>query len=249
VHRLRGTDPNWAFARVAGLEADRGWLSTSYLLAAHRDPHDGARPDVYDRLRPRLVQELRELGGEIGLHGSYRSSDDEGMLRSELHDLAALTGDPVRGLRFHYLRMRWLDVVERIERVGLAYDSSLGFADRPGARCGLSFPFAPWAAREGRPSTFLELPLVLMDATLAERRYMGLSARAARKEIDKALDHLAAVGGGAAVLWHNDRFDPVLGRGWDGAYEHLLDGIARRGGTAGTAAALHDWWRAERCAS
>jgi hypothetical protein len=249
LHRLRGTDPNWSFARVAELEADRGWLSTSYLLAAHRDPHDGARPDVYDRLRPRLVQELRDLGGEIGLHGSYRSSEDEGMLRSELHDLAALTGDPVRGLRFHYLRMRWLDVVERIEHVGLAYDTSLGFADRPGPRTGLSFPFVPWAARAGRPATFLELPLVLMDATLAERRYMGLSARAARKEIDRALDHLAAVGGGAAVLWHNDRFDRVHGRGWDGAYEHLLDGIARRGGTAGTAAALHDWWRAERCAS
>jgi hypothetical protein len=50
------------------------------------------------------------------------------------------------------------------------------------------------------------------------------------------------------VLWHNDRFDRVYGRGWGGVYEHLLDGIVARGGTAGTGAALCDWWKAERCA-
>jgi hypothetical protein len=41
----------------------------------------------------------------------------------------------------------------------------------------------------------------------------------------------------------------VYGRGWGSVYEHLLDGVRARGGTAGTAAALCDWWRAERCAS
>ena len=65
----------------------------------------------------------------------------------------------------------------------------------------------------------------------------------------RVLDRLAATGGGAAILWHNDRFDRVYGRGWGGVYEHLLDGIVSRGGTAGTGAALCDWWKAERCAS
>jgi hypothetical protein len=249
LHRLRGTDPNWSFARVAELEARRGFQSTSYVLAAHRDPHDGARPDVYDRLRPRLVRELVELGGEVGLHGSYRSGDDDAVLRAERHDLEVVLGAPVRGIRFHYLRMRWHEVVGRLDRLGIAYDTTLGFSDRPGPRAGFSFPFTPWNAETGRPAGFLELPLLLMDATLAERRYMGLSARAGRKEIDRVLDRLAETGGGAAVLWHNDRFDGVYGRGWGKAYEHLLDGILARGGTAGTAAALNDWWRAERCAS
>ena len=49
------------------------------------------------------------------------------------------------------------------------------------------------------------------------------------------LDHLHDVRGCASVLWHNDRFDPVYGRGWDRLYERLLDGIAERGGHAGTA--------------
>ena len=88
-----------------------------------------------------------------------------------------------------------------------------------------------------------------MDATLAEERYLGLSPEAAWAEIERVLDHLHDVGGCASVLWHNDRFDRVYGRGWDRLYERLLDGIAARGGHAGTAAALAAYWRDERCAS
>jgi len=249
VHRVRGSDPNWCFERVAELEARYGFASTSYVLAAHRDPHDGAAPEAYAERRPRLVQELSLLGGEVGLHGSYRSGDDEALLRAEKHDLEVLLGGPVRGLRFHYLRMRWHEVVGRLDRLGISYDTSLGFSDRPGPRAGFSFPFPPWDQETGRPASFLEIPLLLMDATLAESRYMGLSPSRGRKEVDAVLDRLAATGGGAAILWHNDRFDRVYGRGWDGVYEHLLDGIVARGGTAGTGAALCDWWKAERCAS
>jgi hypothetical protein len=249
LHKLRRSDPNWCFEHVAELESRRGFSSTSYVLAAHRDPHDGAAPEAYAARRPQLVSELALLGGEVGLHGSYRSGEDEALLRAEKHDLEVLLGKTVRGLRFHYLRMRWQDVVGRLDRLGIEYDTTLGFSDRPGPRAGFSFPFQPWDHSTARPARFLELPLLLMDATLAEPRYMGLSPSKGRKEVDAVLDRLAAVGGGAAILWHNDRFDRVYGRGWDGVYEHLLDGIVARGGTAGTGAALCDWWKAERCAS
>ncbi len=192
----------------------RGFASTSYVLAAHRDPHDGAAPEAYAARRQRLVQELSLLGGEVGLHGSYRSCDDESLLRAEKHDLEVLLDGPVRGLRFHYLRMRWHEVVGRLDRLGIDYDTTLGFSDRPGPRAGFSFPFHPWDHAASRPARFLELPLLLMDATLAESRYMGLSPARGRKEVDAMLDRLAATGGGGAVLWHNDRFDRVYGRGW-----------------------------------
>ena len=51
-----------------------------------------------------------------------------------------MLGAPVRGLRFHYLRMRWHEIVGRLDRLGIEYDSSLGFSDRPGPRAGFSFP-------------------------------------------------------------------------------------------------------------
>ena len=62
VHRLRGTDPNFSFERIAELERRRGASSVFFLMAAHRVVQDGPSPGDYDRLRPRVVETLLGLG-------------------------------------------------------------------------------------------------------------------------------------------------------------------------------------------
>lgn len=249
LHLLRGSDPNWSHRRIARLERRRGFSSTCFLLAAHRDPHDGASPEAYAERRARLVAELDGLGLEVGLHASYTCLADERLIAVERAELARLLGGPIAGNRHHYLRLPWHEGIRALDRLGFAYDATLGYAERPGPRAGLSFPFRPWDIAVGGPLRILELPLVLMDTTLAEQRYLGLSPEQAWEVVERALDHLHDVRGCASILWHNDRFDPVYGRGWGRLYERLLDGIAARGGHAGTARALTDFWRDERCAS
>ena len=249
LHQMFRSDPNWSHRRFAMAEQRRGFRSTCFVLAAHRDPHDGAAPEIYEARRARLVSQLDRLGLEVGLHASYTALADEQLLAEERAVLAALLGGPIAGNRHHYLRLPWHDGIRALDRLGFAYDATLGHAERPGPRAGLSFPFRPWDVAAGRPLRILELPLVLMDATLSEARYLGLSPRDAWAEAERMLDHLHDVGGCASVLWHNDRFDRVYGRGWDRLYDRLLDGIAARGGHAGTAAELTTYWRDERCAS
>ena len=249
LHRLRGSDPNWSHRRFAELERRHGHRSTCFVLAAHRDPHDGAAPDAYAERRARLVAELDQLGLEVGLHASYTCLADAELIAGERAELARLLGGPVAGNRHHYLRLPWHEGIRALDRLGFAYDSTLGHAERPGPRAGLSFPFHPWDVAAAAPLRILELPLVLMDATLAEERYLGLSPEAAWPEVERLLDHLRDVGGCASVLWHNDRFDRVYGRGWDRLYERMLEGIVARGGVAATAESLTTHWRTVRCAS
>jgi hypothetical protein len=249
LHLIRGSDPNWSHGRFAALEQRRGFSSTCFVLAEHRDPHDGASPETYAGRRGRLVAELDRLGLEVGLHASYTALADEGLISRERAELARLLGGPIGGNRHHYLRLPWHEGIRALDRLGFSYDTTLGWAERPGPRAGLSFPFRPWDVAAGAPLRIFELPLVLMDATLGEERYLGLSPEAAWDEVERVLDHLHDVRGCASILWHNDRFDGVYGRGWDRLYERLLDGIAERGGHAGTAGALTDFWRDERCAS
>jgi hypothetical protein len=249
LHLLRGSDPNWSHSRFAALEKRRGFSSTCFVLAAHRDAHDGASPSAYAERRARLVAELDSLGLEVGLHASYTCLADERLIALERAELARLLGGPIAGNRHHYLRLPWHEGIRALDRLGFAYDATLGYAERPGPRAGLSFPFRPWDVEASRPLRIFELPLLLMDATLAEEHYLGLSPEAAWEEVERVLDHLHDVGGCASVLWHNDRFDSVYGRGWGRLYERLLDGIVERGGHAGTAGALTAFWRDERCAS
>jgi hypothetical protein len=103
-------------------------------------------------------------------------------------------------------------------------------------RAGLSFPYRPYDVAADRPLDMLELPLVVMDATLAEDRYLGLSADDGLERAAATLERAARAGGTVSVLWHNDRFEPAYARGWDRAYDRLLAWVRERGGRLCTAA-------------
>src|SRR5205823_4741806 len=76
IHRIRGTDPNWRFDRIVALEKRAGVRSTFFILVGHDHPADGPAPEVYERLRPQLVEIVLGGGMEVGLHGSYTAAED-----------------------------------------------------------------------------------------------------------------------------------------------------------------------------
>jgi peptidoglycan/xylan/chitin deacetylase (PgdA/CDA1 family) len=229
VHRIRGTDPNWRFDRIIALEKRAGVRSTFFVLVGHNHPADGPEPEVYERLRPQLVEAVLEGGMEVALHGSYTAAENAMRLGEEKSALEALAG-PVRGQRYHYLRVDPRDNLVPLEELGFAYDSSLGYASRLGFRAGIAHPFRPWSLESDRPLDLVEIPLAVMDVTLAEERYLGLRARAAQERIASLLDWAAENGGGFAILWHTDRFDPWTARGWDRLYEWTIGAVRERGG-------------------
>ena len=230
LHLLRGTDPNWRFAQILEEERRRGASgSTFFVLAGHNDPHDGATPETYERLRPHLVETLLEADAEVGLHGSYTAADDAGRLAEEKAALEALAG-PVRGHRYHYLRADPHRNLAALANLGFDYDTTLGFPDAVGFRAGIAHPFRPWDFERDEPLDLAEIPLAAMDATLAEERYLGLAAKRAEPRLLALLDWAAEHGGAFAILWHPDRFDPATSAGWDRLYSRLLEGVVERGG-------------------
>jgi peptidoglycan/xylan/chitin deacetylase (PgdA/CDA1 family) len=237
LHKLRGTDPNWRFAEIAVVERERGARSTFFLLAGHGHRADGAAPEAYDRLRPRLVETLVEGGAEVGLHGSYLAAEDLGRLGYERALLAQLDG-PLVGQRYHYLRVDPHRNLAPLAALGFRYDATLGFPDALGFRAGIAQPFRPWDFERDRPADLVEVPLAVMDATLAEERFEGLSAAAAKPRVLALLDWAAEHGGGFSILWHPERFDPGSARGWDRLYLELIDGVRERGGVCLSAGEL-----------
>jgi hypothetical protein len=230
LHKLRGTDPNWRFAEIAAEERAHGAHgSTFYVMAGHGHRADGAAPDDYERLRPKLVETLLEASAEVGLHGSYLAAEDQARLAAEKEELERLAG-PVAGHRYHYLRVDPHRNLVPLAGLGFRYDTTLGFPDALGFRAGIAHPFRPWDFESDAPSALVEVPLAAMDATLAEARYRGLSADAAKPQLLALLDWAAEHGGGFSILWHPERFDAPSARGWDRLYFDVLDAVRERGG-------------------
>jgi hypothetical protein len=229
VHKARGTDPFWSFDRILNDERRLGTSSTFFLLAEHAHELDGPAAEAYERLRPRLVETLQEGGAEVGLHGSYSAAKDAARVASEKKRLEALSG-PVRGQRYHFLRVDPHGNLAALEAAGFAYDSSLGFGDAVGFRAGIAHPFRPWDFEREAPRDLIEVPLAAMDVTLSAERYLNLSAAQAEQRLGSLLDWAAEHGGGFAVLWHSEQYDSALLPGWDRLYRRLIEEVRARGG-------------------
>jgi hypothetical protein len=241
IHRLRGTDPNWRFAEIVTEERAHGARgSTFFVMARHEHRADGAS---YEVLRPKVVEAIRGAGAEVGLHGSYIGAEVMTKLAAEAETLRRLAG-VVTGHRYHYLRIDPHRNLVPLGGLGFRYDTTLGFPDAIGFRAGIAHPFQPWDFAREEPASIVEVPLAVMDATLAKERYQGLSAAAAKPQLIALLDWAAEHGGGFSILWHPDRFDAPSARGWDRLYFELLDAVRERGGVclpAGElAASLYD---------
>jgi peptidoglycan/xylan/chitin deacetylase (PgdA/CDA1 family) len=239
LHKLKGTDPYWRFDEIEAGIRKRGARSTFFVIADQRIPEDGPSPELYDELRPSLVETLSRCGAEIGLHGSYSAADDPDQLALEVERLRSLAGE-VEGHRFHYLRLDPHRHLRELERLGLSYDCSLGFPDRPGFRGGIAQPFHPWDFERDRPLHLVEIPLAVMDATLAEDHYLGLSARKAWPLLVELLDRAEENGGAFSVLWHPGSFDRAGAPGWGRLFFRFVDAVYERGGVCTSCGELAD---------
>jgi peptidoglycan/xylan/chitin deacetylase (PgdA/CDA1 family) len=221
-HLPRGTDPYWTFPQLLAHEAALGVRSTFFVIASHGHHTDGNDPTAYARRRPALLALLRARGAEVGVHGNERDRRDPAGLRADLESLRAAAGDPVVGMRYHYLRCLYHETLPLLDEAGFLYDASLGYAEQEGFRNGCSFPFHPYDLAHERPLRLVELPLAIMDSTLQEQHYRGLSAADALPAALAVLERVRAAGGAVSVLWHQNRFDEFLGLGYGDVYWRLV---------------------------
>jgi peptidoglycan/xylan/chitin deacetylase (PgdA/CDA1 family) len=241
-HLPRGTDPYWTFPQLLAQETSLGVRSTFFVIASHGHPSDGNDPASYSRRRPALLTLLRARGAEVGVHGNERDRRDPDGLRADRDSLQSAAGVPVVGMRYHYLRCLYHETLPMLDEAGFLYDASLGYAEQEGFRNGCSFPFHPYDLANERPLRLVELPLAVMDSTLQEQHYRGLSADAALPAALAVLERVRAAGGAVAVLWHQNRFDEFLGLGYGDVYWRLVRWATDHGAACVTAESVVRSW-------
>lgn len=157
-----------------------------------------------------LLARINERGHEIGFHGNLGSSQDPQVLRSELevfHREVARAGvnSPLLGGRQHYLSWDASQTWGHWEEVGLEFDSTCGFADHIGFRCGTCYPYRVFDIHRRIPLNLKERPLLAMDVTLFD--YMSLSMNEAENRLTEIVEQVRLHKGVLITNWHNSWFD------------------------------------------
>ncbi len=191
---------------VAAATVQYGAKATFFILPSTKKAANGTPNADYQlsrHLRQRLRQ-LEEAGNEISLHGSIGTSSNSKQLASEL-DALAYAG---LGIRFHYLSWHPAQTPTLLDAVGFEYDTTLGFAEHFGFRNSFCQPFYPFNFATGQEVGFLEIPLIVMDATLHHPAYLQLQPAEILPKLQPVFAEIKKFGGVASVLWHNENFDP-----------------------------------------
>ena len=243
-HLPRGSDPFWTFPQIIEGEDARGVSSTFYVIARHTHKRDGNQPETYGKRLPAALRLLRKGSREVGLHGNDADRLGADEVGRDRDTLARHAGVDVTGIRYHYLRALYHETLPFLETAGFTYDTSLAFAEHEGFRCACSFPFRPYSLAKDRPLRLVELPLAVMDGTLQEPHHRGLAAADAEHAAASVLSRALRSGGAVSLLWHNNRFDPRVSRGYDAVYWRLVDQALAHGATCGRAADIVARWTA-----
>lgn len=216
-------DPYFTYARLMDESERRGLRSTFFFVADGSTGYRIDDPAVVDILRA-----VSRRGHEIGLHAAYETYRDRERTERELQGLrracarAGITLDQVPN-RQHVLRWDPRRTPANLAALGFSYDATLGFAERIGFRTGLCVDHPAFDLERREVLRLYHRPLVVMDATLTEPRYMGLPKR--RDAIARAVATCRAAarahGGDLGVLWHNSRLESETD--WE-IYAAVLDG-------------------------
>jgi peptidoglycan/xylan/chitin deacetylase (PgdA/CDA1 family) len=200
--------------------------------------HPERRASAYDITEiPEWIRRLKAEGCEIGVHGidAWHSAAKG---RDELKRVAEAAGRRDLGIRMHWL-LRDENTYRVLEEAGYAYDSTAGYNETPGYRCGTTQAFRPLTARK-----LLELPMHIQDGALFYPGRLGLSEPAAWSLCETFIDNARQRGGVLTVLWH-DR-SPGPERFWGDFYVRLVEKLKSLDAWFGTAGQVVDWFRQRR---
>lgn len=191
-------------------ESEKHNLRSAFYFICGRT--DVAKDGDYEIEHPairNLIRHIHDRGHEIGLHPSYNTYQRADLIAQEFRRLRAVCAEEgveqdEWGGRMHYLRWEHPATLQAWDEAGLNYDSTLGYADHPGFRCGTCFEYPSFDTKKNTMRRLRIRPLIAMECTVIASRYLGLGcSQMALDKLSSLKDACRSVGGSFTLLWHN----------------------------------------------
>ncbi len=167
-----------------------------------------------------LMERIATRGHRIGFHPSYEAFENQEVFNRELESLRAISPLDITAGRQHYLRFAAPKTWQIWEAAGLKEDSTLGYPEAEGFRCGICHDYPVFDTQQRKMLQLREKPLLAMDVTLAQyRRYTPEQASERLAELRKTLERH---GGDFTLLWHNSSWNTPQWEAWKNVFHSFI---------------------------
>jgi len=205
-------------------------INGSYYFMLSKDYGAGYDLSRNKKLISELANSIRSVGSNTGLHYSYWTLE-KGIDKNLLIELGIILGETPKNGRHHFLRFDVDRSYSILDDTGILVDSSGGFADLIGFRFGTSWPFRPYDFVNKQAHKVWEIPLLVMDGTLENTKYMNFKPEEASARISRLMSVVSEYGGIFSLLWHNSSFEYGEWKKWEWVYLKTLEKAKTEGFT------------------
>ena len=209
--QLHNADPCNTFDWLMDVSEANNLQSAFYFICGGDHPKDADYQPEHPVVR-NLMRRIHERGHEIGLHPSYSTFQQPELIKQQADRLRRICAEEgieqtQWGGRMHYLRWEQPVTMRAWADAGMNYDSTLGYADRPGFRCGTCHEYPAFDPVAQEELSLRIRPLVVMECSVIDNAYLGLGVtESAKDKMTQLKAYCQQVDGTFSLLWHNSYF-------------------------------------------
>lgn len=195
--------------------------STFYLMAADYKPDNSNGKGYLDNKKfTQLVADIKSRKHKIGFHPSYGTCANADKWKKEKLMLEKAAQTDITLCRQHFLQISVPQTFRILEDNNITSDSTLGYPDCEGFRCGTGSTFILFDFLNRRETSVCETPLIVMDTTIWVQHLPF-------EKITDIYNHYIAVGRKynmpITLLFHNSSFDNYRWKGWKQLYSQIIN--------------------------
>jgi hypothetical protein len=202
-HLFAGTDPFDTYDMMMDYSERENTKSHFFFLQEGRAKADENHKIDSPKIR-KLIRHIKDRGHLIGFHPSYNAYKNESLFRTEKQNIERITKVEVTTGRHHFLRWDTSTTPQIWQKNNMSWDSTLGYADHAGFRCGVCYPFPLYDLVNNRQLDVFERPLIAMEWSLIH--YQGLTIDESEIYIEKLKSQVKKYNGEFVFLYHNSAF-------------------------------------------
>jgi hypothetical protein len=155
-------DPFDTFDWLMDKSESVGVKSRFYFMSGGVTKFDN-RYKIDDKKTIKLINHIKNRGHIVGFHPSYNAYNDTMQFKKEKEALEKASKCKIEEGREHYLRFEVPTTWQIWEDNGMKVDSTCGYADKEGFRCGTGDEFSVFNILTREKLRLKERPLIFMD--------------------------------------------------------------------------------------